>query len=144
MAGGVGKYVPDYMDQWHSVFRAEEDGWWLTICGTRVFGTAEPVSELPEEVSRCRCVSSFFLSHEGIWEHQRGSECSGGWCGGEGYPKSCPEPGCTGFMHADFGDEGYYGYWLSAKCDTCGESELSGPGSDKPVARQQPVAVRWP
>lgn len=61
------------------------------------------------------------VSGEDIYQHVIGNDrCCEGWCGGHGYPKPCS---CGGLIHADFGDEGFDGYWLYTKCDTCGESE---------------------
>jgi hypothetical protein len=52
------------------------------------------------------------------------ANCYDGWCGGS-YPRPCNSTeGCTGLIHAAFGDENSDGdYWLHTKCDVCGESE---------------------
>jgi hypothetical protein len=40
------------------------------------------------------------------------------------YPKACEQEGCTGLVHASFGDENAdCEYWLYTKCDVCGEPE---------------------
>lgn len=54
--------------------------------------------------------------------HDRGNaQCTACWTD---YPKPCE---CGGLVHAVFGDEWYTdddsGYWLSTKCDRCGEPE---------------------
>jgi len=53
-------------------------------------------------------------------EHARGNaKCPDCWMS---YPK--PHAGCTGLMHAEFGDENCDGdYWLYTKCDVCGKNE---------------------
>lgn len=57
-------------------------------------------------------------------EHGIGNEeCTAGWCGGMSYPHPCEYDGCTGLVHANFGDERSNGdYWLYTRCDVCGES----------------------
>lgn len=56
-------------------------------------------------------------------EHVVGNaDCSVGWCGTKQYPKPCDNQGCTGLVHANFGDENSDGdYWLYTQCDVCGE-----------------------
>lgn len=67
-----------------------------------------------------------FIFGEIGYEHETGNaECDAGWCGGFAYPKPCEEEGCTGLIHANFGDESWDGYWLETKCDVCGEREAS-------------------
>jgi len=58
------------------------------------------------------------------YEHRIGDPgCDAGWCG-NGYPMACDEEGCTGLVHANFGDENYdCDYWLYTKCDVCGQSQ---------------------
>ena len=58
------------------------------------------------------------------YAHVRGdATCTAGWCG-TSYPKPCAVDGCTGLVHANFGDENSNGdYWLYTQCDVCGESE---------------------
>jgi hypothetical protein len=56
------------------------------------------------------------------YQHEIGNkDCECGWCGSNGYPLPCTTDGCTGLVHADFGDETEDGYWLYTKCDVCGE-----------------------
>jgi hypothetical protein len=64
------------------------------------------------------------ITGEGMYQHRTGDPaCDEGWCGGD-YPKPCEAEGCTGLVHADFGDEDYDGdYWLHTRCDRCGEAE---------------------
>ena len=60
----------------------------------------------------------------GDYVHRRADpSCSLGWCGAARYPKPCTEPGCTGLVHANFGEESWDGYSLNTRCDACGESE---------------------
>lgn len=69
--------------------------------------------------------ATFAFDSEGLEiEHTVGDrECTDGWCGSE-YPKPCEEPGCSGLVHANFGDENADGdYWVHTKCDVCGEGE---------------------
>lgn len=60
----------------------------------------------------------------GDYDHRSGDPtCGEGWCLSD-YPKPCEEPGCTGLVHANFGDENAdCDYWLDTKCDVCGEPE---------------------
>ena len=54
------------------------------------------------------------------------AECGIGWCSGSGwsYPHPCEREGCSGLVHAEFGDEDWdCNYWLYTKCDVCGESQ---------------------
>jgi hypothetical protein len=48
-------------------------------------------------------------------------ECKACWsCS---WPKKCPDPECNGFVHAEFEDESYDGYWLSYRCSWCGSTD---------------------
>jgi len=58
------------------------------------------------------------------YEHRiSDGSCDQGWCGCQSYPKTCEQPGCTGLVHANFGDESWDSYWLHTRCDVCGEEE---------------------
>ena len=51
-------YVPDHNGEWHRLNRSEDDGWWRTVCGRRIFGTAEPSGFLPSGDPNCLCAYS--------------------------------------------------------------------------------------
>lgn len=68
---------------------------------------------------------TFDVSGERLYEHGIGdSNCETGWCDTDYYPTPCEQDGCSGLVHADFGDENVNGdHWLYTKCDRCGEPE---------------------
>lgn len=64
----------------------------------------------------------------GEWDAQHpvgDAGCMVGWCAGVYgvFPHPCGRKECTGLMHAEFFEEDWDGYYLSTKCDVCGEPE---------------------
>ena len=56
-----------------------------------------------------------FTFNEHLYTHVRGKTCKECW---RGYPRTCE---CGGLIHAEFGDEGFDGYYLVYHCEKCGD-----------------------